>query len=102
MFLKQEKPEMDYFAEEKNLVLKEKYINSLNILRKYFEKLFLRIPLENVTNTFAYSFVSEHLSIFFLFWEKNLHFLAARGGGSTPPPLADVSAKNARFFYVLP
>ena len=35
---KQEKPEMDDFEEEKTLVLKEKYFEKFNILRKYFEK----------------------------------------------------------------
>ena len=43
MFLKQEKPEMDDFEEEKTLVLKE--------------KVFTRYPCKNVKNIFAYSFV---------------------------------------------
>ena len=48
---------------------------------------------------FVNNFVSEHSKHFF--FEKKLPFLEARG--STPPPLlADASAKNARFFYVLP
>ena len=41
-------------------------------------------------NTSAYSFASA----FLLFWEKNLHFLAAEGGGATVPP------PSKQVFYV--
>ena len=49
-------------------------------------------------NIFAYSFVSEHSTIFFYFEKK----LFLRPVSLTPsPPLADAYAKNA-FLYVLP
>ena len=41
------------------------------------------------------------LSIFFLFWEKNLRYFSRGGVEPLPPPLADADAKN-NFFYVLP
>ena len=42
MFLKQEKPEMDDFEEEKNLVLNEKYFaKNSNMFRKYCEKVLM-------------------------------------------------------------
>ena len=59
MFLKPEKPEMDGFEEESNSGFKEKF----NIWRKYFEK-------KVSQNSFAYSFVSEHSSHFFLYSDK--------------------------------
>ena len=60
MFLKQEKPEMDEF--ERNL--KKKYFKQI------FWKVFNGYPCKNVTNIFAYSFVSKHNKHFILFWEK--------------------------------
>ena len=53
-------------------------------------------------NIYAYSFVKEHSKPFSLFLEeKTCSF--KRGGGVDPlSPLADASAKNASFFYVLP
>ena len=42
---------------------------------------------------------------FYIFLFSNLHFLRLRGGGRQRPPpcpLADLSAKNDFFFYVLP
>ena len=69
MFLKQEKPEVDDFEEEKKtLFLKEKF-QYFNILRKYFEKVqvFNGYPCKNVTKYLAYSFVSEHSKHFILF-----------------------------------
>ena len=60
--------------------------------------MFLTDTLANMSqNIFAYSFISEQSKHFFLFREKNLHFLEA-GGVWTPPLLADVSTKNESFF----
>ena len=37
-----------------------------------------------------------------LFWEKTSFFIGGGGGSTQPLPLANPSAKNASFFYVLP
>ena len=59
MFLKQEKPEMDNL-EEKNLVLKEKYLDKF----QYFKKIvFNGNPCKNVTKYFCIG----HSKHFFLF-----------------------------------
>ena len=54
-------------------------------------------------NIFAYSFVSGHSKQFFFYIlrRKQFHFLAA-GGQPPPTPLADASAKNAKFVLGAP
>ena len=68
-------------TEEKNLVVKEKYLESFNCT-----KYFLHILL--------------FYNILIIFWEKKLAFFGSGGGGSTqlPPPLTDSSAKHSSFF----
>ena len=62
MFLKQEKPEMNDFEEEKNFGSKG-------------------YPCKNATKYFAYSFVLEHYEHFYFMLRKiNLHFLAPLNG----------------------
>ena len=80
MFSKPETPEMDDFK------------------RKLFKKIFWKISkflTETLPHVFLFCFVSEHSKLF-SFWEEKMHFLAAEV--TTPPPLADASAKNAIFF----
>ena len=78
MFLKQEKPEMDDFERKKNL-------GSIKCL----------------TDSFSNKYIYLHILLFqtilsiFFYLRKKLAFFS--GEGSTPPPLADTSAKNASF-----
>ena len=68
---------------EKNLVLKEKYLEKF----QYFEKILWK--MDNVMDTlskmsqniFAYSFVSEHSNIFCILIKK-MCFFSDGGGGS--------------------
>ena len=69
MFLKQEKSEMDDFEEEKFLVLKEKYFEKFNILRKYFKSL-LRIPLQKLHKIFWHILLFQNIQSIFLHFEK--------------------------------
>ena len=63
------------------------------------KRTFLTDTLAKIHNIFAYSYVSEHFRHFFFFiLRKNF----SGGRVDPPPPLADASAKNASFFYVLP
>ena len=63
MFLKQEKPEMDDFEEDR----KEKYLINVNILTNYF--------LQNFNGIFfSYSFALEHSMFLFFFGNKNCIF----------------------------
>ena len=89
---------MDDF-EEKKMVLNEKYFKF-----KYFKKIILKN--NKVFNGYPCKIVTKYFCIFFcfkhpehLFFILRKHFLVA--GGGSPPPLAELSAKNT-FFYVLP
>ena len=55
------RPEMDDFEGEKNFCYKRKY------LFKYFYIVLTDTLAKTSLNIFAYSFISEHSSIFFLF-----------------------------------
>ena len=94
MFLKPVRPEMDDFERKKALVVKEKYLNKFQYFKKISGTFFYRYICKNLTNIFAYSFVSGHSKHFFL--NKNLHFLAAIYFG-----LSTIGIKNI-FWFPLP
>ena len=87
--IKQEKPEMDDFEEEKNFFCKAKKLRKFQYLKKIFEIFLLWYPFLTETlakmslNIVTYSFVSEHFK-HFLYLRKKLHSLSAEG--VDPPP----------------
>ena len=88
--LKQEKPEMDDFEEEKKtLILKGKYFENFNILR-----IFPILKCHTIL-LHAYSFNSEHSKQFLLFWGKKTCILKTP---FTPPPPNGPAIKKKKFF----
>ena len=86
MFLKQKK-------NLKWMILKEKNFGSRG-------KIHLTVPLQKVHKIVLHILLFQSILSFFFYFEKKNCIFKRRG--STPPPLADASTKNASFFHVLP
>ena len=79
----------------------------IHMLLKYIKNILGKMILTNTLakisqNILQLSIVSEHSKHFFLFFRKKHAFFSGGRGDRPPPPLADVSYKDASFFWRAP